>query len=73
MILSDIIFSYSNFGVNIFSNGIKIYWVLTFLNFKWFLKRLMTKNSFHKLTQNTIIQSRTPESGHDTVKHFIEI
>ena len=37
-----------------------------FNNFLWF-------NSFHVLTQTTVIQSRVPESGRATVKYFIEI
>ena len=33
----------------------------------------MIFNNFHVLTQATIIQNRVSESGHATVKYFIEI
>ena len=56
----------------------KLYWILKFWNFKWFLTKTLSNNflwlnSFHVSTQTTIIQNCVPESGHATVKYFIEI
>ena len=56
----------------------KLYWILKFWNFKWFLTKTLSNNflwlnSFHVSTQTTIIQNCVPEAGHATVKYFIEI
>ena len=60
------------------SRSKKLYLILKFWNFKWFLTNTLSNNflwlnSFHVSTQTTIIQNCVPESGHATVKYFIKI